>query len=123
MPSASAILLIKPDTIIANIQVVDASLPMIHSNDDGFGGKKNQTIAFVLALILGWIGVHDFYAEKMTNCAIKFVLGLLGLFFFFFIPPLGIAFLIIAIAWALYDAYRIYNGDYEPEDGWDVKMK
>jgi TM2 domain-containing membrane protein YozV len=123
IPSASAILLIRPDTLIANIQVVDAALPMVKAADVDSENKKNQTVAFVLALILGWIGIHDFYSEKMTLAAIKFGIGVLGLFFFFFIPPLGITLLLIAIAWAMYDAYRIYNGDYEPEDGWDVKMK
>jgi TM2 domain-containing membrane protein YozV len=123
VPSASAILLLKPDTLIANIQAIDGSTPMVAPAKEELDNKKNQTIAFGLALVLGWIGIHDFYCEKMTLAAIKFVLGAMGLFFFFLIPPIGITLLLVAVAWALYDAYHIYNGEYEPEDGWDVRMK
>jgi TM2 domain-containing membrane protein YozV len=123
IPSASAILLLKPDTTIANLQTIDATLPIIKNADKDSDNKKNQTVAFILALVFGWIGVHDFYSEKMTLAAIKFAIGVFGMFFFFFIPPIGITLLIVAIAWAMYDAYRIYNGNYEPEEGWDVKMK
>jgi TM2 domain-containing membrane protein YozV len=121
---ASAILLLKADTSIVQLQNESIISKQSAKTDEGFLGKKNQTLAFILALLFGWVGFHDFYAEKNNLAAIKFAMGTLGLFLIFFIPPLGILLLIATIVWAMYDAYRIYNGDYLPEEGdWDIKMK
>lgn len=45
--------------------------------------KKNRTVALLLVIMLGWMGGHRFYANKVgTGLLMMFTMGGFGLWYF-----------------------------------------
>jgi len=64
-----------------------------------FAGEKNQLVAALLALFVGFVGVHRFYLGYTWQGIVQILtLGGLGI-------------------WALIDFIRILTGDLQPKDG------
>ena len=64
-----------------------------------FQSGKSQVIAVILAIFVGWIGIHRFYLGYTTIGIIQLLtLGGLGI-------------------WTLIDIIRIITGDLQPADG------
>lgn len=72
--------------------IVDESLPAA-------GGDKNQTVAWLLALFLGGLGIHRFYLGYTWQGVVQLLTG----------GGCGI--------WALIDFIRILTGSLQPKDG------
>ena len=53
-------------------------------------GEKTKMIAFLLALFLGWLGIHKFYLGYKNPAIIMLLCGTIG-WIFLFIPPLVIS--------------------------------
>ena len=83
-----------PTTTINNIQTTNIVQP-----------PKSREATGLLALFLGWLGIHDFYVGKVSLGAIKLILALT--FFGYFISQL----------WALVDIVCIITGSYR--DYWN----
>jgi len=45
---------------------------------EGFSGDKNKVVAGLLALFIGWLGIHKFYLGKKSAGIIMLVVSLLG---------------------------------------------
>lgn len=65
--------------------------------------KKRDVI--ILALFLGFIGVHDFYTGNTKNGIIKLLLSLSAI-----LSP-------IATLWTVFDLFKIASGDYTDGQG------
>ncbi len=88
---------------------------------------KSQIIAFVLALLIGIYGVHNFYLgykKKGTTQLILAVAGAGGFIIGAFIPVfglilmgLGLIALTVDSVWALIDMIKILTGDLKPANG------
>jgi TM2 domain-containing membrane protein YozV len=59
----------------------------VTSNASPLSGDKNKIVAALLALFLGWLGVHKFYLGKTTAGIIMALCGTIG-WLLFAIPPM-----------------------------------
>ena len=66
-------------------------------------GNKSKIAAALLAILLGWWGVHNFYLGKTKLGIIQFLLGTVGCFFF----GLGI---VISGVWGIIEGIQILTG-------------
>lgn len=62
---------------------------------------KSRVVYIVLALTLGWVGIHDFYVGRSRSGEWHLALFIIGLIFCLFG---GFVFFAIAYIWALFEA-------------------
>ena len=79
------------------------------SPDAPAGGDKNQLVALLLAIFLGWVGAHRFYLGRILGAVGQLALLVIGLFTI--IP------LYILAVWVLLDIILIITGDLSPKSG------
>lgn len=66
---------------------------------------KNIVVAYILAIILGSLGIHRFYLGKTGSAVAMLVLGILG--YLTFVLVIGIFLLAITGIWTLVDLFLI----------------
>jgi TM2 domain-containing membrane protein YozV len=81
--------------------------------------EKSRLAATLLALFLGWLGIHRFYLGKTGTAVVMLVLGVLGLATVWF--GIGLVFLIAVGIWALVDFVLAVAGAMKDRDGKPVK--
>jgi len=77
------------------------------------GKHKNWLTTLLLAIFLGWIGIHRFYVRKWKTGLIMILLCWIGIF--------GRWAIGISISWAIIDIIRIAIGKFEDGEGRVVK--
>lgn len=82
------------------------------TNTSVLSGDKNKIVAALLALFLGWLGVHKFYLGKTSAGIIMLLCGTIG-WVLFAIPPL----IVSVIAFIEFIIYLVkpdaeFNRDY-----------
>ena len=87
----------------------------------GVGGvsQKSRLASTLLALFLGWLGIHRFYLGKTGTAVIMLVLGVLGLATVWF--GIGIVFLVAVGIWALIDLVFSIAGLMKDKEGKPIK--
>ena len=65
---------------------------------------KSRLAVGVLALLFGWLGIHNFYIGNKSTATTQLVLGLLG------IVTCSVTTIISAV-WSFIDAIKIFSGD------------
>ncbi len=73
------------------------------------GGDKNQLVALLLAIFLGFLGVHRFYIGRVGTALVQLLLLIIGLFTV--IPLYALA------VWVLIDIILIAMGNLTPKNG------
>ena len=79
------------------------------SFNNAAAGSKNKIVAGVLALLLGNLGVHNFYLGYTKKGLIQLLVSLL--LSWTVIAPLAI------FAWVIYEAIQIFTGKINDADG------
>ena len=72
--------------------------------------QKSKIAAGLLAIFLGYLGIHNFYLGYTKNGVIQLVLSLVGVWLF------GVG-LIAACVWAIIDAVNIFTGKMPDANG------
>ena len=95
----------KLKEVIALKSAQKAAKKAMGGDEGAEGGAKSQLIALILALLIGYLGIHRFYLGYTTIGIIQILtLGGCGI-------------------WALIDAIMIATGDLKPADGSDYDPK
>jgi TM2 domain-containing membrane protein YozV len=81
--------------------------------------QKSRLASTLLALFLGWLGIHRFYLGKTGTAVIMLVLGVLGLATVWF--GIGIVFLVAVGIWALIDLVFSIAGLMKDKEGKPIK--
>ena len=83
---------------------------------------KSPTLTWVLALILGWIGAHDFYTGNHKIGALKVVLFFaLAFMIDTALDPVAQVLVWVLVLWMFLDVGRVFFGQYTDGDGFPVK--
>ncbi len=80
------------------------------SNQNIAKGSKSKMAAGLLAIFLGYLGVHNFYLGYTKKAVIQLLVSLLGAFLF------GLGPLAMSI-WAIVEAVNIFQGKITDADG------
>jgi TM2 domain-containing membrane protein YozV len=81
--------------------------------------QKSRLASTLLALFLGWLGIHRFYLGKTGTAVIMLVLGALGLATVWF--GIGIVFLVAVWVWQLIDFVFAVAGLMKDKEGKPIK--
>jgi TM2 domain-containing membrane protein YozV len=110
------------DETYFDIKDTSATAAKVTVNNEDVIASKSKTLATILAIIGGVIGLHDFYMENWARGGIKFLLGLAGLFLRILVPPVGYALLAITFIWGIVDAILINSGSLNPKGDYTWKQ-
>jgi TM2 domain-containing membrane protein YozV len=80
-----------------------------HEGSQAAGGDKNQLVALLLAIFLGFLGIHRFYIGRVGTAIAQLLLLILGLILL--IPLYALA------VWVLIDIILIAMGNLVPKNG------
>ena len=107
--------------------VINSSQTQTTVTSTSTSSGKSQIIAFVLALVAGIYGAHNFYLGYKKKGTTQLILALGGvgsIFIGAFIPIfglilMGVGFLALTVdsVWALIDMIKILTGDLKPASG------
>lgn len=70
--------------------------------------QKSRLVAFLLWLLLGWMGAHRYYCGRVGTGVLQLVLAILGYVTLVFY--IGAVFFLILGIWLLVDLIRILTG-------------
>ncbi|MDY6049415.1 MAG: TM2 domain-containing protein [Corynebacterium sp.] len=92
-----------------------APMPVIRSS-------KSPTLTWLMALVFGFAGVHDFYTGNRKIGALKVALLIAsGMMLDTALDPVGNLVVWVLLVWMFLDVGRVFFGTYTDGDGFPVK--
>ena len=96
-------------------KIIDKDISLSFYKKKTYPYPKSQIVALLLALFLGFFGIHRFYLGYTTIGIIQLIMGVFGFMTAGII--IGIPILILLFIWVFIDLIRIATGDLKPADG------
>jgi TM2 domain-containing membrane protein YozV len=108
-----------PEEAAPPVGAVEVQEPVAPVQGVGEVSQKSRLASTLLALFLGWLGIHRFYLGKTGTAVIMLVLGVLGVATVWF--GIGIVFLVAVWIWQLIDFVFAVAGLMRDKEGKPVK--